>query len=145
MVAMILFPSEHVIQREIFGFQWKIFFAGDEYLFFGVMTACILTLVSSRSDIDKKKERHKLFICCSIALLLALISQRKGAIPYFFFVGLVMYSYNTKYIFYRVLVNAALLLNVFLFFFFLFCLSSTAKCISDYFFGILYFICLCNG
>ncbi len=104
MIFMILFPSDNVILREIFGFNWKIFFAGDEYLSFGMMSACILLLAytSNFSSEGFIKVRNKCFLFCFIALILALISQRKGSIPYFTLVFIMIYL-SASYKKYRVL------------------------------------------
>ncbi|EOW9096536.1 hypothetical protein ACN1T6_003407, partial [Vibrio cholerae] len=121
MIFMILFPSDHVIQREILGFQWKIFFAGDEYLYFGLISACVIFFCDS--DADRSRHYKKCFKYCLIALLLALISQRKGAIPYFAITFIMMYfSYNGRLIF-NIISNLLLIISstyMFLFFVFIY-------------------------
>ncbi|MGL4338751.1 MAG: hypothetical protein ACRCST_17825, partial [Turicibacter sp.] len=116
MITMILFPSEHVIQREILGFQWKIFFAGDEYLYFGTISACILTLVNSQGSKSSSITRRKLFFYCAMAFFLALISQRKGAIPYFTLVAVMIFFHSSQNTIYRLFANSIAMLNIFVMF-----------------------------
>ncbi|WP_146779594.1 hypothetical protein [Vibrio paracholerae] len=116
MIFMIIFPSEYVIQREILGIQWKIFFAGDEYLSFALISACIILLCNS--SVDRVKNYKRCFVYCSFALLLAVLSQRKGAIPYFFIAFLMMYASYNGSLFFRVLANASLVFSSALMFFF---------------------------
>ena len=118
MLSMILFPSAHVIQREIFGFQWKIFFAGDEYLYFALISCCVITM--NNFDVNRLVHYKKCFFYCFIALILALISQRKGAVPYFFVTFFIMYcSYNGSLLL-RLISNLALMVYASVFFIFFF-------------------------
>jgi hypothetical protein len=116
MMFMIAFPSGNVIQREILGFAWKIFFAGDEYLYFGFMTFCIVSLV--RFDSDAKKHYIKCFKYCFVALVLAIIAQRKGAVPYFIIVYGILYCSYKGGLFLRIVSNSVLIVYASLFFLF---------------------------
>lgn len=97
MIFMILFPTDNVIQRDVFGFTWYIFFAGDEYLSFGVICATIIILSKKVGYEFFSINRKKCFQYCCIALALALISQRKGAIPYFFIVFIMIMLSSLRY------------------------------------------------
>jgi len=92
MLFMILLPSDNVIEREIFGIPWKIFFAGDEYLSF--MLICAVTLHVGINFYSRRKLKFVCFFMCFFALVLALISQRKGAIPYFFFCFIMIFCFD---------------------------------------------------
>lgn len=92
MAFMILLPSDNVIEREIFGVPWKIFFAGDEYLSF--MLICAVTLQVGIHFYSKHRLKGVCYFMCSLALVLALISQRKGAVPYFFFCFIMIYCFG---------------------------------------------------
>jgi hypothetical protein len=92
MLFMILLPSDNVIEREIFGIPWKIFFAGDEYLSFMLICAVLLHVGSEFYPTAKLKS--VCYFMCFLALLLALISQRKGAIPYFLFSFTMIYCFG---------------------------------------------------
>ncbi|MDQ0497633.1 hypothetical protein QF016_000248 [Pseudomonas marginalis] len=92
MLFMILLPSDNVIEREIFGIPWKIFFAGDEYLSF--MLICAITLCVGINFYTRKKLKSVCYFMCFLALVLALISQRKGAVPYFFFCFIMIFCFD---------------------------------------------------
>lgn len=116
MITMILFPTDHVIIREILGIQWKIFFAGDEYLSFGLISACIISLLSMGKE--KYFIYKRCFLYCFVALILALIAQRKGSIPYFSVVFLMLFTSYYKSYFLTAMSNLAMIVYASLFFLF---------------------------
>lgn len=90
MIFAIVIPYAHPHTREIFGITLSIAFAGDEYLTLGVY-GLILLLYSSEYDI---KDNYR-FVKYSFitALLCGIASQRKGAVPYFMVLMLIIYVY----------------------------------------------------
>lgn len=92
MLSMIILPSDNVIEREIFGVPWKIFFAGDEYLSFMLICAVVLQIGCFFYRADKLK--RICYLMCFFALVLALVSQRKGAVPYFLFSFIMIFCFG---------------------------------------------------
>ncbi len=94
MFFAILIPHNSPLYREIFGIKGIIFFAGDEYLTIGIYYA-----IFCATKAFQKKELLRSFFSLNFILLLTIISQRKGAIPYFTFINvmlLVYYFYKNK-------------------------------------------------
>lgn len=115
MFFMIVLPSDNVIEREIFGVPWKIFFAGDEYLSFMLICAVVLQVGCFFYRIDKLK--RICHVMCFIALILALVSQRKGAVPYFLFSFIMVFCFGRGVIC-RVFFSVALIAYSLVMFFF---------------------------
>lgn len=90
MIFAILLPADNPMYREVFGVQWNIFFAGDEYLTLGIYLCIILCL--TRLDGSVRVSWLKLHVLVAFSLALALISQRKGAIFYFGVLWLVLWG-----------------------------------------------------
>lgn len=91
MIFAHLIHSGNPMQRELFGFNVTVAFAGDEYGSIGILLASILLLDSS-----KKKFCYFIVLVCFI---LAIIAGRKSAVPYFFFVSMMIYfsaGYNSS-------------------------------------------------
>ena len=95
MFFSILIPHENPMYREIFGIQWNIYFAGDEYLTLGIFSSTIIYLTHKKYSGVKPIPLNliwpKVKILLFTALVLALVAQRKGAIPYFAIVFFVFY------------------------------------------------------
>jgi hypothetical protein len=118
MFFSILLPADNPLYREIFGFKWNIYFAGDEYLTLGVYFISILFLKTiSKTDINYTKLIKFLIL---ISLILALVAQRKGALIYFFVIFiLVHFNSKSKFIIYQNLLILLLPLSTFLFLLFI--------------------------
>ena len=82
-----LFHAANPMVRNLFGFNVTVAFAGDEYGSIGILIAAILIL-------DKKQKRYCFYIVL-VCFLLAIFAGRKSAIPYFFFVVL-MIMFDSK-------------------------------------------------
>lgn len=96
MFFSIIIPAENPLYREIFGFKWNIFFAGDEYLTLGIYFISILLLKSMNNQISDNKGTQHIKILILTSLVLALISQRKGALIYFFVIYTTIFFYGKK-------------------------------------------------
>lgn len=83
MIFAHLFHAENPMVRTLLGFNVTVAFAGDEYGSIGILIAAILVL-------DKNQRRYCFYIAL-ICFLLAIFAGRKSAIPYFFFVGLMIF------------------------------------------------------
>jgi hypothetical protein len=114
MFFSILLPADNPLYREIFGFKWNIYFAGDEYLTLGVYFISILFLKTiSKTDINYTKLIKFLIL---ISLILALVAQRKGALIYFFVIFILVHlNSRSKFIIYQNLLILLLPLSTFLF------------------------------
>ena len=88
MLFAILIPQEFPLYREIFGFQGIVFFAGDEYLTIGIYLSLLL-LLSTKDSLSFLK----IFTFINFVFLLTLIAQRKGGIPYFVILNVILIFY----------------------------------------------------
>jgi hypothetical protein len=95
MIFSIIFPASNPLYREIFGITWNIYFAGDEYLTLGVYFISILLLNKISNVNNFGKEINVLKLLIIVSLITALISQRKGALIYFFTIYILV-NYNKK-------------------------------------------------
>ena len=94
MFFSILLPAENPLYREIFGYKWNIYFAGDEYLTLGVYFISILFLARiSKLDIDYRKLIKFLVL---FSLTLALVAQRKGSLIYFLVIFILIHFNASK-------------------------------------------------
>lgn len=80
------FHAANPMVRSLFGFDVTVAFAGDEYGSIGILLAAILAL-------DKNQKRYCFYIVL-VCFLLAIFAGRKSAIPYFFFVVLMVVFNN---------------------------------------------------
>lgn len=78
-----IFHAENPMERNLFGFDVTVAFAGDEYGSIGILLAAVLVL-------DKNQKRFCFYVIL-ICFFLALFAGRKSAIPYFFFVSLMVW------------------------------------------------------
>ncbi len=88
MFFSIMFPADNPMFRDLLGFQWNIFFAGDEYLTLGVYLCAILCL--ARLDPVVPVNWSLLCLLMSLGMLFALLAQRKGSVSYFGLIFLVV-------------------------------------------------------
>jgi hypothetical protein len=96
MFFSILIPATNPLYRDIFGFKWNIYFAGDEYLTLGVFFVSIFILANKKNifiNLNIKKIINSFVL---LSLILCLISQRKGSIIYFLTIFLVINFYESK-------------------------------------------------
>ncbi len=109
MFFSVVFPADYPLYRDVFGIQWNIFFAGDEYLSLGVYACTILCLAQvGRFEYARalKPRLWLLFSLLGMALLLALVAQRKGAIAYFalLFIVMIVDYYKRRNIYVNILI-----------------------------------------
>ena len=104
MLFAILIPHENPMYRDVFGVQWNIHFAGDEYLTLGILFSTILFLTRAtlgpNAPLPLDVVLSKIKILLFAALILALLAQRRGAIVYFLVIYLVIFI-EDKYRFSR--------------------------------------------
>lgn len=93
MIFAIIFPAENPLYRDFFGYNWNIYFAGDEYLSFGIYAASASVLAR---DLLLKGVNVRMLLLAAVALVLALFSQRIGSLQYFFVVFLVLSLSSAK-------------------------------------------------
>lgn len=111
MLFSIIIPHDNPLYRTIFGFEGIIYFAGDEYLSLGFYAASLILLYSSSG---LRPERFFLIGSMLLALILALLAQRKGAVPYFFIVFFLFFlSFRIKSMLWDRFFNFALIINLF--------------------------------
>lgn len=96
MLFSIMLPATNPLYREIFGLTWNIYFAGDEYLTLGVYFVSIILLYNAPLKSRQCYISRKINILIILALILALISQRKGSIIYFSTILMVINLYQNK-------------------------------------------------
>ena len=86
-ISLMLFAhaihAENPMQRELFGFNVTVAFAGDEYGSIGILLAAILLL-----DIRSKKFCYFVILACFV---LAMFAGRKASVSYFFFVLIMVF------------------------------------------------------
>jgi len=117
MFFSILIPAENPLYRMIFGAEWNVYFAGDEYLSLGIYFISLL-LLNELLKINNKNTISFINRLAFVSLILALISQRKGALIYFGLIFLIINFYNKKSLFF--LINVIILvipLSTFIFLF----------------------------
>jgi hypothetical protein len=90
MFFSILLPHSNPLTREILGFEGIIYFAGDEYSTLGLYVAMILM-----TNNYFKFNKYISWLIFGI-FILTIISQRKGAIPYFLFIFFLFKVGNKK-------------------------------------------------
>lgn len=116
MFFAILIPQEEPLYREIFGFQGIIYFAGDEYMTIGSFLMIILLLMK-KNDL----KFIPIFMLLNFIFLLTLIAQRKGGVPYFIILNIILFIYfYIKNTITHKLFNLLIIINSFSIFLFLY-------------------------
>ncbi|MDH0351904.1 hypothetical protein [Aeromonas caviae] len=80
--------ASNPMQRELFGFNVTVAFAGDEYGSVGLLLAALLLIGHN--------EKRFCYAIVAICFCLAIFAGRKSAVPYFFFVVLMVFFYDNR-------------------------------------------------
>lgn len=91
MLFSIIFPHAHPLARSIFGYEGIIYFAGDEFSTIGAYY-CIILLFADIENINFRKMNYSILFIFALTL----IAQRKGAVPYFILLFLLVYIEKTN-------------------------------------------------